>query len=336
MTADEGQGSPPKGDAEARYWQLLELSPEAIAIHRDGRLVYVNPAGIQLIGAASLDQLVGRSILEFVHAEDRPQVIARARQVQVEGRLAELVTERFLRLDGEVIDVQVISIPTIHEGRAAAQVVIRDVTAQKRAEGALRRAEERMRLLVQASEELFSPLDLDQVLAEVLDLAQRHIAADAYAVWQRSPATGKWGTVASAGLSDAYREGAGQTSAHATLMPDQPLAIEDVDHEPLLAPHLAQHRAEGTRALLVTPLRFRGEVSGTIAFYYHQTHHFSEDEIREATALANLAAAAIGITSLYEVQSKWWRNLREPPGGGVRTGVGRASGGRRRARHPGR
>jgi len=42
-------------DSEERYRRLVELSPEMIAVHRDGKFIYVNPAGLNLLGATQSD-----------------------------------------------------------------------------------------------------------------------------------------------------------------------------------------------------------------------------------------------------------------------------------------
>ena len=57
-------------ESESRYRLLVETSPEAIAVHRGGFLVYVNTAGASLIGATSTDVLVGRRTADFVHRDD--------------------------------------------------------------------------------------------------------------------------------------------------------------------------------------------------------------------------------------------------------------------------
>src|SRR5690349_22609900 len=50
-------------ESEERYRCLVELSPDAIVILRDGRFTYLNPAALRLWGAASPRDLVGKSIL---------------------------------------------------------------------------------------------------------------------------------------------------------------------------------------------------------------------------------------------------------------------------------
>ena len=40
------------GQSEANYRSLVERSPDAIFLHREGKFVYANPAGLKLLGAA--------------------------------------------------------------------------------------------------------------------------------------------------------------------------------------------------------------------------------------------------------------------------------------------
>ncbi len=128
-------------DNEARYRTLVEGTPYAIGIHRDGRWEYVNAAAVRLMGAASSADLLGQPVLDILHPDSRTAALRRMAQV-VEARLpAPPLAERLLRADGAVVDVEVTSLPYMHEGRAAAQVIVRDITAARRTEAALRASE---------------------------------------------------------------------------------------------------------------------------------------------------------------------------------------------------
>ena len=59
----------PLGPVEQRFRQLLEHSPDPMCVHADGRVVYVNPAGLRGIAAHSAEDLVGRMITDFVHPD---------------------------------------------------------------------------------------------------------------------------------------------------------------------------------------------------------------------------------------------------------------------------
>lgn len=131
-------------ESEERYRVLVEFSPNSICVHRDGKLLYVNPAGVRLFGAANLEELVGRSVLDFIHPDSLPVVRERLRQLRA-GETTPLIEEKFVTLKGEVRDVEVAAIPIIWEHEPAAQVMIRDITERKRAEEAVRRSEKQLR-----------------------------------------------------------------------------------------------------------------------------------------------------------------------------------------------
>ena len=118
-------------ESEARYRLLVENSPEAIAVHRGGHLVYVNTAGAALIGATSSDELVGRRTADFVHHDDLAVVTHRVHAD------ASRVQYRLVRLDGEIREVDAASVGIPYEGTAAVQTVFRDVTQRKQLEARL-------------------------------------------------------------------------------------------------------------------------------------------------------------------------------------------------------
>ena len=118
-------------ESEARYRLLVENSPEAIAVHRNGHLVYVNAAAAALIGATPDDVLIGRRTVEFVHPDDLRLVRRRAK------REASRAQYRLLRIDGGIREVDAASVGIPYEGTAAVQTVFRDVTQRKQLEARL-------------------------------------------------------------------------------------------------------------------------------------------------------------------------------------------------------
>ena len=118
-------------ESESRYRLLVETSPEAIAVHRGGFLVYVNTAGASLIGATSTDVLVGRRTADFVHRDDLAAVL---RRVHADASRSQY---RLIRLDGEIREVDAASVGIPYEGTAAIQTVFRDVTQRKQLEARL-------------------------------------------------------------------------------------------------------------------------------------------------------------------------------------------------------
>ncbi|HVV13310.1 sensor domain-containing protein [Amycolatopsis sp.] len=125
-------------DLADRYRLLVELSPDMIAVHQDGKLTYANPAAARLTGDGSRESLIGRPITDFVHRRSVPEMLDRLRQLTEPGATSEPAEAKFLRPDGSTFPMEVKSVRTTWEGRPAYQVIMRDVSAQRAAESALR------------------------------------------------------------------------------------------------------------------------------------------------------------------------------------------------------
>ncbi len=131
-------------ESEERYRRLVEVSFEAIAIHRDGEFLYINPAGAKLLGAADPKEIIGKPVRDFVHPDYWDLVQERIQRAEADGTGVPLVEEKLIRLDGTSVDVETAAIPVIYEAGPAVQVVIHEITARKEAE--LERQRERTRI----------------------------------------------------------------------------------------------------------------------------------------------------------------------------------------------
>lgn len=128
----------PTDSAEWRYRRMVDHSPDPMCVHADGRVVYVNPAGVRGFGAQSAEQLVGRTITEQVHPDSIAPMLERIATLRHDGDSSSPSEVVLLRLDGSLIDVEAVSVLTTWEGKPAHQVIFRDLTAQKAAQATLR------------------------------------------------------------------------------------------------------------------------------------------------------------------------------------------------------
>jgi PAS domain S-box-containing protein len=150
-------------ESEERYRRLVELSPEAIIVHSEDRIVYINAAAQRLWGASCAEDLLDKPILEVVHPDYRESAFRRIREVYESG-VSSLANEvKHLRLNGDVIDVEVAGMPFVFRGKPAIQAVIRDVTDRRRNREALRQTEERLRTVVSSASLILFALDQDGV-----------------------------------------------------------------------------------------------------------------------------------------------------------------------------
>ena len=130
--------------SEESYRLLVEQSPDAVWVHCGGRVVYANSACAAIFGASSVDKLIGKRVLDFLHSDDRAAV--RESVERREGDLSAplLRTERkYIRLDGKGLEVESMVKPVLYEGQPSTQVIFRDISERKAAEQELRKSEER-------------------------------------------------------------------------------------------------------------------------------------------------------------------------------------------------
>lgn len=124
--------------SEELYRTLVLNAPVAALVHRNGRLLFVNPAAVALCAEGTAERLVGRSLDDFVGAST-------VRRIESGGERLTGAELALLRSDGTRADVEWTSIPVDFEGAPAIFSLVVDVSARKRMEVERRRLEEQMR-----------------------------------------------------------------------------------------------------------------------------------------------------------------------------------------------
>jgi PAS domain S-box-containing protein len=138
-------------ETELRFEKLLEVLPDPVVVHQNGRLVFANRAAIELYGGRTFEELAREPIVERVAPEDRQLVAARIGRMLGQGETVPLVEERHLKLDGTVFDVEVVATPVTFDGRPAVELIARDISARKQTEAALQASEARVRAVFDQS-----------------------------------------------------------------------------------------------------------------------------------------------------------------------------------------
>jgi PAS domain S-box-containing protein len=130
------------------FRRMVELSPDCIGVHVDTTYVYVNQAFVQLLGAESEAEIIGRSFFSFVDPAHMDEVRGRLDRLR-DGESVPYLRQKYRRIDGSFVDVEVAALPLRYGSRDAVQVIARDITDRVRAEEELR-VQERLRAAAEA------------------------------------------------------------------------------------------------------------------------------------------------------------------------------------------
>lgn len=121
---------------------------DSVIIEGDNQILFINRAGLNLLGVNSREELKGKSILDFTHPDYITSLQNRIAHVKKGNSLAQL-EEKIIRPDGSEAAIEVIASPFMYNGITSAQIIARDITERKQREEAFRQSEERFRLLVE-------------------------------------------------------------------------------------------------------------------------------------------------------------------------------------------
>ncbi len=202
-----------------RYRLLVELSPDAIVVHCDGEIVFANHAAVDIVGAASVDDLLGHPILSFVAPESHTGLLERIAGMRETDTYSEPAEALLVRADGTYVLVESTSVRTRWADKPAFQAILRDLTDQK----AARQAQARYSAAVEALDEGLLIVDADDRV-ETANPAALLLLANPGLVGQRfSAATrlldedGDPLTAAMIGLEDTRHRGTARPAFTASL-----------------------------------------------------------------------------------------------------------------------
>ncbi|MBE6184429.1 PAS domain S-box protein [Bacillus ginsengihumi] len=146
-------------ESEERYRLLVESSPEPIIVYQKGKILYANLACIKLLGVSSLEELINKSIMNYVHPDFAQITEERFQQIKEVGIVQETTEKKLIRKNGTSVDVEATGISIRHYGKPAFLMMYHDLTKRKQTEQALLQSEEKYRLIAENMTDLVCILD---------------------------------------------------------------------------------------------------------------------------------------------------------------------------------
>lgn len=147
--------------------RLFTLSPDPVCVlEADGRFLSVNPAWETTLGLPRAE-IIGQSVLDFIHSEDRNRLADILLRLSVGGRVEEFTLCFRDRANGQVY----LSMVAVAENNRVFAIA-RNVTQRLLSEEALRRSEQRFRDVAEASGEFIWETDGSGMLVFVTERAR--------------------------------------------------------------------------------------------------------------------------------------------------------------------
>lgn len=152
---EEGTRRTDDGASDERYRLLSESSFEGIVLHSDGIIVDANERITEIAGYTRED-LVGTNFFELL--DPAYHQLVKERVGSDDPRPYEI---RARAKDGTMLDLEVQGKVLPHKGSTVRVAAVRDIRGRREAEEALRRSEERYRLLAENLHDVIWTMDLD-------------------------------------------------------------------------------------------------------------------------------------------------------------------------------
>lgn len=128
--------------SEMNYRILTELSPDAIWVHSEEKIIYANGSALKILGANNLNEIIGKNIFSIIHPDSKELVHQRIGLSKMGSQL-EPVIEKIICLNGLIKELEIVSVPIKFRGKDSILVIARDVSELK---NALIKAEEMNRI----------------------------------------------------------------------------------------------------------------------------------------------------------------------------------------------
>ncbi|QSZ67458.1 PAS domain S-box protein [Methanofollis aquaemaris] len=138
-------------ETEECYRRLITMTPEAIGITCEGKIIHLNAAALKVLRVTSLEEFGERSFWSYIHPESHETVRNELQKIHT-GIWSSYFNEvRLCLADGTSPYVEATMIPTTNQGHQAIQFVFRDITTERKIEEELRQSENLYRTLFEAS-----------------------------------------------------------------------------------------------------------------------------------------------------------------------------------------
>jgi formate hydrogenlyase transcriptional activator len=303
-------------NSEERIRLILDSATEAICgCDSEGTCLFSNPSAARILGYDDPVELLGKNMhaLEHHTRKDGTPYPLEECPIYVGFQKNESVhrdDEVYWRRDGTSFPVEYWSHPVVREGRTLGAVItFIDITERKQAEAALRKSEEKNRILLQINNAIITNLTQQALLHSISEALHPVFPFGRCAITLYQPERDSFRFLAVEGdlLSDYFKTGLelsrNETCGGWVYEHLRPLVRRDLEKE---QQYLNERRlaTEGIQSMCVVPLVSQGKCIGTLSLVSREKDRYSDEDAMFLQEVANQVALAIqNMQSYQEIDS---------------------------------
>jgi PAS domain S-box-containing protein len=307
-------------ESEERYRRLVEMSPDAIMVHRNYRIEFVNPAAMKLLGAENAGQIIGKSLFDVFHPDYHQLIRDRIAALGVR-QTTPLIEQKLVRLDGGFVDIAVTASVFSDENGPAIQVIMHDITERKREEEHRQRLHKTLTALNNSSQALLRATSESALLERICQIVTEDCGhALVWIGFADNDEHKSVRPVAHAGFEEGYLEtlhltwadnerGRGPTGT--AIRTGEPVLCRDMFSNAHFAPWRQEALKRGYASSVAVPLLSEGKAFGVLTVYSMERDSFCEDEVKLLKELAADLAYGISAMRLRAAHDQAEEALRE-------------------------
>ena len=158
-------------ESEEKYRGLVENALYGILIYVEDKIAFINNEGLRMLGAKDKKEVIGKSVLQFVHPDNIEDIVQRMKDVIKDTNASAIVETKFISVDGIPFDAEIKAIPTLYDNKVAVQVIVHDISLQKQAALDLNKINRVYELISQINNLIIRNHNREELFQEICNIA---------------------------------------------------------------------------------------------------------------------------------------------------------------------
>lgn len=111
------------------YYELLNESPIAFFIHKDGYCQMCNKAALKILKLSFEKQVLGKDLISYIVPEQRPRSLARLKQ-SLAGKEHDFINYKITTSKGDLVDIELKTVPVKFNGEQCVLTIMNDISGK--------------------------------------------------------------------------------------------------------------------------------------------------------------------------------------------------------------